>query len=161
VPYPKIHYPACSFAPFISCEKAFHEGFSTYELSAGAFEPNNMLVGIDPWNGKFMACCMMYWGDVAPKDVNAAIATLKSKKTIQFVDWVKTGFKIGVNYSVPTVVPGGDLAKTMRSLLMLSNNTAMGEIIGWMNRKFEIMWNHPGRPFTCHYVGQGMEEGQF
>lgn len=60
VPYPKIHYPACSFSPFISCEKAFHEGFSTYELAAGAFEPNNMLVGINPRDGKFMACCLMF-----------------------------------------------------------------------------------------------------
>jgi len=27
-----------------------------------------------------MACCMMYRGDVVPKDVNAAIATIKTKR---------------------------------------------------------------------------------
>ncbi|KAM7335503.1 hypothetical protein ACRRTK_005980 [Alexandromys fortis] len=32
-------------------------------------------------------------GDVVPKDVNAAIATIKTKRTIQFVDWCPTGFK--------------------------------------------------------------------
>ncbi len=26
-------------------------------------------------------------GDVVPKDVNAAVATIKTKRTIQFVDW--------------------------------------------------------------------------
>ena len=62
-----------------------------------------------------MACCLLYRGDVVPKDVNAAIATIKTKRTIQFVDWCPTGFKVGINYQPPTVVPGGDLAKVQRS----------------------------------------------
>ena len=41
-----------------------------------------------------MACCLLYRGDVVPKDVNAAIATIKTKRTIQFVDWCPTGFKV-------------------------------------------------------------------
>ena len=42
-----------------------------------------------------MACCLLYRGDVVPKDVNASIATIKTKRTIQFVDWCPTGFKVG------------------------------------------------------------------
>merc|ERR1719162_2108709 len=64
-----------------------------------------------------MACCMMYRGDVVPKDVNASIATIKTKRTIQFVDWCPTGFKVGINYQPPTVVPGGDLAKVQRAVV--------------------------------------------
>ena len=63
-------------------------------------------------------------GDVVPKDVNAAVATIKTKRTIQFVDWCPTGFKCGINYQPPTVVPGGDLAKVMRACCMISNSTA-------------------------------------
>lgn len=65
-----------------------------------------------------MACCLMYRGDVVPKDVNAAVATIKTKRTIQFVDWCPTGFKCGINYQPPTVVPGGDLAKASRACCM-------------------------------------------
>ncbi len=43
---------------------------------------------------------MLYRGDVVPKDVNAAIAIIKTKRSIQFVDWCPTGFKIGINYQV-------------------------------------------------------------
>ena len=43
-----------------------------------------------------MACCMLYRGDVVPKDVNAAIATIKSKRSVQFVDWCPTGFKVNL-----------------------------------------------------------------
>ena len=76
-------------------------------------------------SGKYMACCLLYRGDVVPKDVNAAIATIKTKRTIQFVDWCPTGFKVGINYQPPTVVPGGDLAKVQRAVCMLSNTTAI------------------------------------
>ena len=91
-----------------------------------------------------MACCMLYRGDVVPKDVNAAIATIKSKRSVQFVDWCPTGFKVyffkyyrlcitgfalqvGINYQPPTVIPGGDLAKVQRAVCMLSNTTAIAE----------------------------------
>jgi tubulin alpha len=37
---------------------------------------------------------VVHRGDVVPKDVNAAIATIKTKRTIQFVDWCPTGFKV-------------------------------------------------------------------
>ena len=52
------------------------------------------MVKCDPRHGKYMACCMLYRGDVVPKDVNAAIATIKSKRSVQFVDWCPTGFKV-------------------------------------------------------------------
>nr|CAD7456348.1 unnamed protein product [Timema tahoe] len=85
------------------------------EITNACFEPANQMVKCDPRHGKYMACCMLYRGDVVPKDVNAAIATIKTKRTIQFVDWCPTGFKVGINYQPPTVVPGGDLAKTRGS----------------------------------------------
>lgn len=59
------------------------------------------MVKCDPRHGKYMACCLLYRGDVVPKDVNAAIATIKTKRSIQFVDWCPTGFKVGINYQPP------------------------------------------------------------
>ncbi len=109
--------------------------------------------------GKYMACCMLYRGDVVPKDVNAAIATIKTKRTIQFVDWCPTGFKVGINYQPPTVVPGGDLAKVQRAVCMLSNTTAIAEAWARLDHKFDLMYAK--RAFVHWYVGEGMEEGEF
>jgi tubulin alpha len=112
VPYPRIHFMSSSFAPVISAEKAYQEQLSVAEISNAVFEPASMMVNkCDPRHGKYMATCLMFRGDVVPKDVNAAVATIKTKRTIQFVDWCPTGFKCGINYQPPTVVPGGDLAK--------------------------------------------------
>ena len=68
--------------------------------------------------GKYMSCCLLWRGDVVPKDVNATIAMIKTKKTIQFVDWCPTGFKVGINYQAPSVVPGGDCAKVGFCLIL-------------------------------------------
>merc|ERR1712130_289252 len=78
-----------------------------------------MMAKCDPRHGKYMACCLMYRGDVVPKDVNAAVANIKSKRTIQIVDWCPTGFKCGINYQPPTEVPGGDLANVSRACAMI------------------------------------------
>ncbi|KAJ7556994.1 hypothetical protein O6H91_05G107600 [Diphasiastrum complanatum] len=118
-----------------------------------------MMAKCDPRHGKYMACCLMYRGDVVPKDVNAAVATIKTKRTVQFVDWCPTGFKCGINYQPPTVVPGGDLAKVQRAVCMISNNTAVAEVFSRIDHKFDLMYAK--RAFVHWYVGEGMEEGEF
>jgi len=159
VPYPRIHFMLTSYAPIISAEKAYHEQLSVAEITNSVFEPASMMVKCDPRHGKYMACCMMYRGDVVPKDVNAAVATIKTKRTIQFVDWSPTGFKCGINYQPPTVVPGGDLAKVMRAVCMISNTTAIAEVFSRIDHKFDLMYSK--RAFVHWYVGEGMEEGEF
>uniref|UniRef100_A0AAZ3QQG3 Tubulin alpha chain n=1 Tax=Oncorhynchus tshawytscha TaxID=74940 RepID=A0AAZ3QQG3_ONCTS len=159
VPYPRIHFPLATYAPVISAEKAYHEQLSVAEITNSCFEPANQMVKCDPRHGKYMACCLPFRGDVVPKDVNAAIATIKTKLSIQFVDWCPTGFNVGINYQPPTVVPGGDLAKVQRAVCMLSNTTAVAEAWARLEHKFDLMYAK--RAFVHWYVGEGMEEGEF
>uniref|UniRef100_A0A3B4TMB8 Tubulin alpha 1b n=1 Tax=Seriola dumerili TaxID=41447 RepID=A0A3B4TMB8_SERDU len=140
VPYPRIHFPLATYAPVISAEKAYHEQLTVSEITNACFEPANQMVKCDPRHGKYMACCLLFRGDVVPKDVNAAIATIKTKRSIQFVDWCPTGFKVGINYQPPTVVPGGDLAKVQRAVCMLSNTTAIAEAWARLDHKFDLMY---------------------
>lgn len=74
------------------------------EITTACFEPGNQMVKCDPRHGKYMACCLLYRGDVVPKDVNAAIASIKTRRTIQFVDWCPTGFKVIFETKIISVV---------------------------------------------------------
>lgn len=159
VPYPRIHFPLVSYAPLISTDKACHERVTVSDMTTSCFQPNNQLVKCDPRNGQYIACCMLFQGDIVPMDVNNAIAKIKSTRNIQFVDWCPTGFKVGINFQPPTVIPGGDIAKTTRALCTLSNTTAISEAWARLDHKFDIMYNK--RAFVHWYVGEGMEEGEF
>lgn len=95
VPFPRIHFPVASYSPICASKKEPYEPVSTADITAEAFNRDNLMMKCDLSNGKFMACCMLYRGDIIAKDINAAIAAIKQHKKIQFVDWSPTGFKIG------------------------------------------------------------------
>ncbi|KAJ7787388.1 Tubulin/FtsZ [Mycena leptocephala] len=159
VPFPRIHFPLATLAPIISAEKAHHEQNSVSEMTFSCFEPGNQMVKCDPREGKYMACALLFRGDVVPKDASAAISVIKTKRTIQFVDWCPTGFKLGICNELPSCVPAGDLAKVTRSVCMLSNTTAISTAWSRLDHKFDLLYSK--RAFVHWYVGEGMEEGEF
>ncbi|AFZ80267.1 tubulin alpha chain, putative [Theileria equi strain WA] len=159
VPYPRIHFMLSSYAPIVSSRKAKHEQMSVADITYSAFDPNSMMAQCDPRNGYYMACCLMYRGDVVPKDVNSAISVVKNKKTVRFVDWSPTGFKFGINYQPPCVVSGEEFSKTSRAVCMISNSTSIAEVFIRMDKKFDIMYAK--RAFVHWYIGEGMEEAEF
>ncbi|KAH8819083.1 Tubulin/FtsZ, GTPase domain-containing protein [Xylogone sp. PMI_703] len=159
VPYPRIHFPLAAYAPFISESKSAHESNTVHEITISCFESGNQMVKCDPRRGKYMATCLLYRGDVVTRDAHKAIETLKTKKTIQFVDWCPTGFKVGICFQPPQHVPNGDMAQTNRAVCALSNTTAIAEAWSALNNKFDVMYTK--RAFVHWYVGEGMEEGEF
>ena len=103
VPYPRIHFLLCSYAPIIGAAKVDRERLSVAELTSAAFDPSSMMAKCDPRHGttqsaasisltaksnltppgKYIAVCMMYRGDIVPKDVQACISKIKTSKTVQ------------------------------------------------------------------------------
>ncbi|XP_047257492.1 tubulin alpha chain-like [Capsicum annuum] len=77
-------------------------------------------------------------------DVNAAVATIKTKRTIQFPS---------------TVVPGGDLAKLQRVVCMISNSASVVEVFSPIDHKFDLMYAK--HAFVHWYDGEGMDKGEF
>uniref|UniRef100_M3Z036 Uncharacterized protein n=1 Tax=Mustela putorius furo TaxID=9669 RepID=M3Z036_MUSPF len=142
-----IHFLA-TYASVISAEKAYHEQLSIAEITSVYFEPAK------PEN---MACCLFYYGNMVPKDVNAAIATIKTMCTIQFMDLCPTGLRL-INYQPPTMVPGRELA-TVQGVVCMVTNTGIAEAWAHLDSKFDLMYAKCA--FVHWYVGESMEEGEF
>lgn len=159
VPYPRIHFPLISYSPMLSRERAQRENLSVSEITAACFNKQNQLVACDIDKGKFMACCLLFRGDVKPKDVNQAVSIIKTKRKNQFVEWSPTGFKIGINSEPPYTFEDGAMSPVKRAVCMLSNTTAISEAWKNLNSKFDKMFAK--RAFVHWYVGEGMEEGEF
>lgn len=158
VPYPRIHFPLVSYAPFHSVSRAAHEKVTIQHLTRLCFDKTNQMLQCDPSRGKYMACCMLYRGLVQVKEVNTAIKAIKSSK-IPFVDWCPTGFKVGVNYQPSAIVPGSGLSQGNISLCSICNSTAIAEVWSRINYKFDLMFAK--RAFAHWYLGEGMDEQEF
>ncbi|KAJ2951304.1 hypothetical protein O0L34_g5706 [Tuta absoluta] len=158
VPYPRIHYPLITFAPFTSASRAYHETNTTQQIMMECFEPQNQMVKCDPRKGTYMSCCLLFRGDVNGNDVNAAIDKIKASKSINFVSWSPSGFKIGICYEPPLTVPGGDLAALQRACVLVANSSAVREPWERLCHKFSLLYSK--RAFVHHYVGEGLEEGE-
>ncbi|XP_035900680.1 tubulin alpha-8 chain-like isoform X1 [Anopheles stephensi] len=160
IPYPRLHYPVISFAPIISCESVNHEKLDIGALTKTLFEPDYQMVrcGLSG-RDKYMACCLLYRGHILPKDINEAIASIKATRSIRFVDWCPTGFKIGINAMAPKMAPDGDLAPVRRCVTMLATRTAVSDAWSNIDEKFDMMYRK--RAFVHWYVGEGMEQFEF
>jgi tubulin alpha len=155
VPYPRIHFPLASYSPFIPTSKEIHEQVTIADLTSNLFKNENQMVRCDSNYGKYMACCILYRGDVVPKDVNSAIAEVKARRVIQFVDWSPAGFKIGINCKPPPVIDGSDLARTSRSCSMLASTTAIVQAWATIDHKFDMMFSK--RAFLHWYLNEGLD----
>jgi hypothetical protein len=102
VPYPRLHFLVTSLAPYISSDRSQYLNeiniLTPAEMSRAVFEPTNLMINCNPRSGKYMACCLMYRGEVFPKDVHAAVDGLRrlERGDVRFVDWCPTGFKCGI-----------------------------------------------------------------
>lgn len=127
-------------------------------MSNALCERSNRLVELKE-KGKYMACSIMYHGSVAPKDIDAPLALIKTKRTIQFADWCQTIFRVGINYQPPTVVPGSYLTKVRSSCAMLSNSTGLAPVWNKIGSDFDQWFSK--RAFVHWFVSEGMEEAEF
>ncbi|XGW10725.1 hypothetical protein V3C99_012327 [Haemonchus contortus] len=159
VPFPRIHFPLVAVSPLFGEDQVHHEAVTVKDITTMCLEATSQMVKCDLREGKNMAVCLLYRGDVVPKDVNSAIEHIKRMHTLEFVSWCPTGFKVGINQKPPTAVPGSGLAPVSRAACMLSNNTVIAEAWARLNHKFDLMYAK--RAFVHWYLGEGMEEGEF
>ncbi|KAF9122789.1 Tubulin alpha chain-like 3 [Linnemannia schmuckeri] len=105
------------------------------------------MVKCDPRQGKYMAYCRQYLGDVTNKDTGAAVSLCLG------------GAPVGISSAPPAVVPGCELAPVNRSVSAFSNISIFGQIWSRLNEKFDPQYSI--RAFVQLYVDGSMEESEF
>merc|ERR1719430_966398 len=55
------------------------------------------IADFDAEEDKYMAISVNYRGPIKAKKANATVQWLKTNKKVTFVEWVPTGFKVGLN----------------------------------------------------------------
>jgi len=162
VPFPRLHFMTSSYAPLTDTKKQVANA-SVWELMQTAFNPKNFNVryqDFDTTEDKYMAISMNFRGKVSSKEANTNIQKLKKENKVTFVEWMPTGFKVGLN-SIPCVALKEDVLKySTRTCAMIGNNVAVNRVFQErLSKKYDMMYSQ--RAYVHWYVGEGMEEGEF
>mmetsp|Transcript_5822 Transcript_5822/g.10387 ORF Transcript_5822/g.10387 Transcript_5822/m.10387 type:complete len:445 (-) Transcript_5822:32-1366(-) len=159
VPFPRYCFLLSSYSPFIPAGRVLHVDPSASELAINAFDPSNMMAKCNPGQGKYFSICLTYRGDVVPTQVSSAAVSLSTMKTIQFADW-RPNYKVGITHQTPEALPGSGLAKVVRDACMVSNSSAISEVISGIAYKFDRMFAN--RSYVHAYCcTESLEEGTF
>ncbi|KYQ88889.1 Tubulin alpha-1B chain [Tieghemostelium lacteum] len=155
VPYPKLHFLLPSYAPLVK-KNAFQSSIPVPNLIKSIFTPDSLMAKVDNSKCKYMSSYMFFRGEIIASEIIKPLNEVKSKKLVEFVDWSPSGFRVGINHS-PSLTYG-DLSKTPKSLLMLSNNTSITKIFKKIEDNFSSLYRT--RAFAHWFVGEGLESSE-
>lgn len=139
VPFPRINSILLSYSPIVQPSQGYSFKMSVAQLTPQVLQPANILAKCDPALGKYIAMTLNYRGDVRSKDISATISTLKTKKSICFVDWAPTSFKLGIERSPPVYLPRSKMAALPKSCCAIFNNTVVSHLYGRLAHKFDLL----------------------
>lgn len=100
-------------------------------MTQEVFEPDTLLADCEQKEtDKTMACCLVYRGNTSKIEANQAVEKIGRGKTVNFVDWCPTGFKVGINNNAPGHIEDWELAPMSRQVTMISNSTSVQQVFG-------------------------------
>merc|ERR1719384_2479022 len=154
VPFPRLHFFLCSFAPLTADSNAAHARLSVKELTAQAVSARNFYCNVRPDDGKVLALSFMFRGkQVESKDVDSVMQSLQqdeAKQATQFVDWIPNNIKSGICKLA---------GEEVMSATKIANSTALKGIFQRLATQFGAMYRR--KAFLHWYKGEGMDEMEF
>jgi len=162
VPFPRLHFMTSAYAPLTSTSKK-DPNTGVWDMIQEVFKPSHFNIKYNDFDAnedKYMAISMNFRGKVTSKEANENIQKVKKHSKVVFVEWMPTGFKVGLN-SIPCKSLKKDvLQETNRTCAMIGNNVAVNRVFtDRLSKKYDMMYSQ--RAYVHWYVGEGMEEGEF
>jgi len=167
VPFPRLHFMTTAYSPILPWQENENgnvaQAGDCWNITEEALNPKNFFVkytDFDVDEDKYMAISLQYRGDVASKTANATIQKVRQLKKVSFVEWMPTGFKVGLNSTSPVYVEDDPMFEANRTCAMVGNNIAVSRVFSErLSKKYDMMYSQ--RAYVHWYVGEGMEEGEF
>lgn len=152
IPFPSLNMLLSSYSPL-----NFGKRRQSVDAITNAAFNQGEFVGCDLMTSQFISCALLYRGKNSPLNISKAIKDMKS--FVEFVPWMPTGFKIGI--SAERVVYQDDSVWTppLRAVTKLCNHGAVVHLVKRYKDRYEPSFDM--KSFFHHFIGAGMEEGQF
>ncbi|OAF71084.1 hypothetical protein A3Q56_01119 [Intoshia linei] len=152
VPFPRLHFFMPGTAPLSTGDNsAKYENISVQQLTQQMFDPRNMMVEVDPRQGRYLTVATMFRGAISMKEVDEQMLKMQTKNNSYFVEWIPNNVKTA-HCSIPP------LNKKMGATF-IGNNTAILEMFKRLTTNFEAMFSR--KAFVHWYTNEGMDEMEF
>jgi len=151
VPFPEMKFLCSSLSPLYSIldQGTIPRGIT--QMFDDAINKNFQLLSFNKsmHDPMYLACGMIARGNLGISDINSNVERIKKKIKMPF--WNTEGFKIGLCNQA-------SLAQDY-SLLFLSNNSSVAEVIERIRTRFMLMYKNKTNVF--HFTKHGLEESHF
>lgn len=144
VPHPRLHFLLTSTAPLSGVSD--FEGLSVNQIAQGLFKSTNIMAEVNPDDGAYISSTVMFRGAVKSAEIDESMREIKEK--LKFVDWMPTGFKVGLSEPPPQ---GSDFAAAM-----VSNHTGIIQVFNRILSQFDRLWSK--KAFSHWYTDAGFTE---
>jgi len=152
VPFPRLHFFTCGFAPLVGPGGKAYQKVDVQELTQQMFNPTNVFAACDPRLGRYLTASVIFRGrTVSSRDVEESLYNVQTKNSNFFVEWIPNA----VQSSMCNVPPPG---MTM-SATFIGNTTAIQELFKRTHNQFAAMFRR--KAFLHWYTGEGMDEMEF
>ena len=158
VPYQEMHFVVPSFSPLISkytTDEAFSAVPSVAALTKSVI--STCMSSVNITKGKLLGCHLQYRGDVSEGLANLGCRSVRT--TLPKCSWQPCAVKSATSTAPPGTVPDSDLIKLDRSVVMLSNSSAVGVLLRKLSDTAARLQCY--RAYYHWYVGNGIDEGEF
>lgn len=151
IPYPRLHFFSSSIAPLASALAMNYESLNVQEIVTQLFDRKNMMVDLDPANGKYLTTSCIMRGKVSTHDVEEQLFRIRERNPDSFVPWIPNNMQLAVCDVPPT---GMELSGTL-----IGNSTSIMDLFKRVNNQFTAMYRK--KAFLHQYTEEGMEESEF
>jgi tubulin beta len=151
VPFPRLHFFICGFAPLTSRGSQQYRALTVPELTSQLFDNKNMMAACDPRRGVYLTVSAHFRGRMSSKEVDEQMLNIQARNTSYFVEWIPSNVKT----SICDIPPRGlKMAATF-----IGNTTAFRELFTRVDSQFQKMYAR--RAFIHWYVNEGLETVEF
>jgi tubulin beta len=151
VPFPRLHFFICGFAPLTSRGTQQYRALTVPELTSQLFDNKNMMAACDPRRGVYLTVLAHFRGRMSSKEVDEQMLNIQARNTSYFVEWIPNNVKI----SICNISPHGlKMAATF-----IGNITAFRELFTRVDSQFSKMYAR--RAFIHWHVNEGLETVEF
>lgn len=88
VPFPRLHFFTCSFAPLVSSGSRAYQMLTIPELVSQGFDPKNLMAAIDPRMGKYLTVSAIFRGKTSSRDVEQEMQNVQTKVSAEVSRYV-------------------------------------------------------------------------